>query len=64
MEKWQSVGEVNGEDVSVQDGWLWIGEDEADIQTLATDTLDYRYTHGGWIYRKACELAWAWLEQK
>jgi len=61
---WTSVGNIEEYgDVSYQDGWLWIGENETDIQSLAKNALDYRYTHGGKIYRQACEMVWAYFRK-
>ena len=60
--KWTSVGKTNGKDVSFSGHWLWIGNDEADIQPLAKDPLQYQYTHGGKIYRRACEMVWDYMD--
>jgi len=32
--------------------------DEASGQSVPKDQLDYRYTHGGRLYREACDLWW------
>ncbi|RLB10740.1 MAG: hypothetical protein DRG39_05655 [Deltaproteobacteria bacterium] len=45
-----------------EDGYIYFERngkiDYSNPQTLATDYLDYRYTHGGNIYREACEIVW------
>jgi len=52
----------NGEKVWHDAGFVFFEEDgdfdEATLQSIAQDTLDYRYTHGGNLYREACELFW------
>lgn len=33
--------------------------DGMEYQTIAKNTSDYRYSHGGIFYQLACETAWA-----
>jgi len=38
--------------------WIFFDGDEATGQSVASDIHDYRYTHGGNLYREACKLFW------
>ena len=52
----------NGEHFWERDGWIYFeGGKEMSYfspQPLAIHDLDYRYTHGGELYREACEIVW------
>ena len=64
MDKWQYVGMVgepgNREKVYTQDHFMQIGSarDPRAFPTIAVDSHDYRYTHGGRLYCEACDLVW------
>ena len=51
----------NGERIWYDEGWIFFeGKDgefnEASAQHAPVDRFDYRYTHGGSLYREACEI--------
>ena len=58
----------NGEKFWIDEYWIFFernGEmDYSSPQTLARDRRDYRYTHGGSIYREACEIVWRERREK
>ena len=44
-------------------GYMWYGtassmDQDLPPQTIAVNSQDYRYTHGGEDYKRACELIW------
>ena len=69
MEKWQYVGMIgrprNREKVYIQNYFMQIGnaKNSHAFSTVAIDFSDYRYTHGGRLYREACEMVWQFRNQ-
>lgn len=64
METTRSARLDNGEKVWLEKkgygSWIFFEDDEGELdeasgQTAPVDVLDYRYTHGGSLYREACQ---------
>ena len=59
-----SNGESFWVEINESGEWIFFEDekgtcDEFNPQTMPRDKMDYRYTHGGRLYREACDLFWA-----
>ena len=58
-----SNGESFWVEINESGEWIFFEDqkgtcDEYNRQTMPRDSDDYRYTHGGKLYREACDLFW------
>jgi len=54
----------NNQSVWLENGYIFFEDnfgnfDECSGQTIADDSYDYRYDHGGKLYKEACKLFWS-----
>lgn len=45
----------------IEGNWIFFQKD-GEAEPVATSPLDYRYTHGGELYREACQKFWEIFE--